>query len=593
MFSSLLRRLGGFLLWAGLAAAAAQDAGPTRIVIEGIGGEPADNVRAFLSLRATPCDAPFWRVQARFRKAEREIRRALEPFGYYRPHVDKALTPPAGKSDCWRARFRIDAGPRVHLRRVEVRVEGPARDEPAFQRLLATHGLAPGQPLRHDRYEALKRALLNLAQERGYVEARFRRHRLRVDPEAGTADVVLVLDSGPRYRFGATRFEQDVLAPEVVRRFLEYEPGDPFDQAALDKTQRALVSSGYFTSVMIRPRLEPSPDQQVPVTIRLEPAKRNRYAAGIGYATDIGPRFSLEYENRRITRDGHRLRFSATGSPVKSEASLAYLIPHGNPARESYDLSAGFKREVTDGIASDIARASFGRSDLLPQDWRQRLFLEFSYEDYDVADQVDQSLLLMAGGIWNRRVTDDPVHPTEGHRLTLELRGSAGVLVSSTRFIQALGRTKWIHALPRWIRWARETRVLLRAEVGATAVPAVADLPESLRFFAGGDQSVRGFDYKSLGARDLRGKVIGGRHLVTASLELDQYYFDQWGLWGLAAFVDAGNAFDDTLTEIEVGVGAGLRWRAPIGGTLRLDVAFALTEPGTPIRIHFTMGPDL
>ncbi len=563
-----------------------------KILIEGLDSEPAENVRAFLSLRNTPCDAPTWRLRARLRKAGAEIRKALEPFGYYRPHIEQTLTPAAGPEGCWQARFRIDPGPRIHLREVQVRVTGAAETDPAFHELLARNPLHPGDPLRHDRYEAFKRALMNLAHERGYVEARLRTHRLVVDPEAGSADIELVLASGPRYRFGTTRIEQDVLEPQLVRRFLEYEEGDPYDQGAIDDTQRALVGSGYFTRVMIQPAFEPSPERRIPITIRLEPAKRNRYAAGVGYATDIGPRFSLEYENRRLNRRGHRLRFSATGSPVKSEGLLTYLVPHGNPSKENYDLSAGFKHEVTDNTASDIARASIGRSDLLPWDWRQRIFLEFSYEDFDVADQAEASLLLMAGGIWNRRVTDDPVYPTEGHRLNLELRGSAGALVSTTRFVQAIGRAKWIHALDLPGTFIHQTRVLLRGEAGTTLVDEVTDLPESLRFFAGGDQSVRGFGYKSLGPHNAGGEVIGGRHLVTASLEFDQYYFEKWGLWGLAAFVDAGNAFNQAFKP-KVGAGIGLRWRAPIGGTIRLDLAFALTEPGTPVRIHFTMGPDL
>ncbi len=577
----------------GVVSVPALPATEPEIEIEGIGGDPAQNVRGFLSLRATPCDAPPWRLRARFRKADQEIRKALEPFGYYRPKVQGEWFPATKDSACWHARFRIDPGPQVRLRHVDVQVRGPAREDPAIRALLE-HGLPQaGDPLLHARYESLKRTLLNIAHDHGYVEAHFSTHELSVDPEAGTADIRLVLDSGPRYRFGPTTIQQDVLDPEVVRRFLEYERGEPYDQTRISDTQRALVSSGYFNGVIIRPKFEQSPRHEIPITVELQPVKRHRYAFGLGYATDIGPRFSLEYENRRVNRKGHRFRFSGTGSPVKSEASLVYVMPHGNPAKEFYDFTAGFKHEATDTSVSDIARASFGRSDTLPWDWRQRLFLDLSYEDFGVADQENTTFLLMGGGTWNRRVTDDPVHPSQGHRITFELRGSLGGLLSSVRFGQVVGRAKWIHAL-RWFEpTVRQTRILLRGDAGATLVDEVTDLPESLRFFAGGDQSLRGFEYKSLGPRNAAGEVTGGTHLLTGSLELDQYYFEKWGLWGLAAFVDAGNAFNDTPREVEVGAGVGLRWRAPIGGTIRLDVAFALTEPGTPMRVHFTMGPDL
>ncbi|HAI23845.1 MAG TPA: outer membrane protein assembly factor, partial [Alcanivorax sp.] len=117
----------------------------------------------------------------------------------------------------------------------------------------------------------------------------------------------------------------------------------------------------------------------------------------------------------------------------------------------------------------------------------------------------------------------------------------------------------------------------------------VTELPASIRFFAGGDASVRGFAYESLGPLDNDGEVIGGRHLLVGSLEYDHPISEQWSL---AVFTDAGNAFnnfDDY--EIRHSAGFGVRWRSPLG-PIRVDFARGIEE-GREWRLHLSMGPDL
>ena len=132
-------------------------------------------------------------------------------------------------------------------------------------------------------------------------------------------------------------------------------------------------------------------------------------------------------------------------------------------------------------------------------------------------------------------------------------------------------------------------RVILRGEAGVTIASEVTVLPASIRFFAGGDQSVRGYDYKELGPVDENGEVIGGRYLLVGSIEYDHRITDDWSV---AAFLDAGNAFDDFDEPLEQGAGFGVRWRSPVG-PVRLDIANAISKPGNHWRVHFTIGPDL
>jgi translocation and assembly module TamA len=550
------------------------------IRIEGVSGELRRNIQAQLSLANETCASPDWRIKSTFAASEPEIRKAMRALGYYQPviHSQFEWTP-----QCWQASFTIEPRPRVRLSEVDVRIFGEATDDPKFRQLLAKLPLKPGDFLHHGRYEDLKNRLLNLAEQQGFFDARLVKHELIVDPAQNLAWIRLHLDSGRRYAIGRIEIEQRILEPDFVRRYLPFKPGDPYTSSNLDKTYQILTDSGYFDDVEVRALRDQLEDFKVPIYLRLLARKRHFFKVGAGFDTNTGPRFSLGYENRRLNRRGHRLDFSGRFSPVRSELSSQYLIPWEHPAQETLSFQTGYLHEQTDILRTDSA--ALGARFLHPrQAAKETLGLDLKYESSRIHGADAQGALLLIPSVqWSYVRADEVLRPTRGFRADLSFRGGASLAGSPVRFLQARIYTKGVYQLP----W--QGRLLSRAEVGATWTDHFANLPASFRFFAGGDTSIRGYDYKRLGPKNQDGDVIGGRYLGVASLEYEQAFLKHWGA---AIFADAGNAFSSFAEPIQIGTGIGIRWYSPVG-PIRLDLAVPVNKDGLGFRIHVSMGPEL
>ncbi|MGR9099879.1 MAG: autotransporter assembly complex protein TamA [Gammaproteobacteria bacterium] len=548
--------------------------------VEGVEGEIRENVVNHLSLGGKSCDTPSWQLERLFKRADDEIRRALKVFGYYHATSEKAFT--TGEN-CWQARFTVVPGPRVIVSKLDVRILGEAAGDEAFIKVRQKFPLYEGEPLHHGRYEEAKRMLQSLATERGYFDARFTARQLRVDTKADSAEIILHFESGPRYRFGELRLNQEALSPEFVGSYVEIEDDEPYSGGKLAALNRALTNSGYFSAVDIRPRIQSADNFRVPVDVKLTPRKRHYWSLGVGFDTDTGPRGTAGYENRRVNQEGHRFSVNLKVSPVLSDVGTEYKIPLDNPAKDYFSLRAGFKREKTDSIDS-ISMVVGGRWAVLRESgWLETRSLDLLREDFDTGGDSGSATLLVPGISWSRSRSDNPLRIRDGYRVNFEIRGGYDALLSDTSFFQGKAYGKKIASLP----W--EGRIIGRAELGATAVDDFSKLPASYRFYAGGDQSVRGYAYKQLGPRDNNGDTRGGRFLSVFSLEYDHPILENWRI---AAFVDTGNATDRFGVNLKTGVGGGIRWQTPIG-LLRLDIAFPLNEAEDDFRIHFAMGPEL
>ena len=558
-----------------------------RIEIDGIEKDLRRNVLASLSLEDARDDDDLneERIRRLHARGEEEIATALQPFGYYRPDVQASLS---RDGEVWVARYDVDPGPPLKVASLDVRVEGEGANDPWFQRDVREFPLQEGEPLYHPDYEGGKQRFVDDAASNGYLDADFQTSEMRVDLDAYTADVVLLFATGPRYRFGPVTFNQDFLDPDLVRGYVTFEQGEILDMDELLQMQNALSDSPYFQRVEVLPRRDLAQGVEVPIEVNLTPSKHQRWSAGAGYGTDTGPRGTVALELRRINRQGHRGNVELRGSQIEKSGQAQYQIPGAYPRTDVLTFSLGYSDLRTDTSESKSSLVGVGLTQARGE-WREALALNAQREDFEVGLDEGRSELLIPQATWTRVRADDRISTTHGDRVEFTIRGADESVGSNASFLQAAAQGKLIRS------FADRFRFITRLQVGHTETEQLRELPPTIRFFAGGDQSVRGFGYQDLGPLDEAGNVIGGEDLLTGSVELEYRFLEKWMFlekWGVAVFYDTGNAMRTFSGSLEEGAGVGLRWVSPIG-PIRADAAWALSEPGTPVRFHLTVGPDL
>ncbi|QFY90769.1 outer membrane protein assembly factor [Magnetovirga frankeli] len=571
--------LPGLLLVGLLAVPGVLVAATPSIQIDGLNATQLQNARAFLGLSGLKCDTAQWRLQSALDKAPQEITQGLQALGHYRPKISGGqLKREAG---CWSVNYRVDPGTPVKLAEVDVQIQGEASDDRRFARLLRDLPLKPGQVLNHGAYEDLKTQLLSLASQRGYFEARFSDHRLLIKPSSGQAWVHLRLQSGSRYRFGQISYQQEGLNEALLRRYEDFEPDEPFSTNKLNRFQQALMASNYFDNVMVKPQQDRA-SKRVNLEVELTGRKQLAYGIGLGFSTDEGPRASFDFEKRYVNKRGHRFRTSGKLSAIGGNLISSYAIPLDDPTQEWLTFSGQFEQEETD--SSDRYTFSLGAkmtSDL-GNNWLQTLALDLMHEEYEVGSLKDHATPLVPSISWEQTRRKGRNLIREGHQFKLKLAAAPVDFSNGSRFVQAEGSAFWIGT-----PW-ENGRILARGQLGATWAEDAERLSVSHRFFAGGDRSIRGYDFESLGPKNPSGEVIGGTYLAVASLEYEHRVLSDWAV---AAFVDSGNAYDDDLNDIYTGVGLGLRWFSPIG-PIKLDLAHPLDDPDNDFRVHLSIGPE-
>lgn len=556
-----------------------------KVEVTGVEDEQLQNVLGYLPLytfnnKAAPSPA---RMRYLHKAADDAVKSALRPFGFYRAELEKTLQQIEGS---WIAKYDVTAGERIPVGSLDIQLIGAGLEDPEFIAAINKSPLKLATPFLHSDYEDLKKHFQVLASQRGYFDAKLVKNQIQINLAQYKAHIKLHFKTGKRYKLGEVNFKQDKpwLDDSFLNKYVDIEEGQVYDSSDLQQLQGDLSNTEYYSRVELGVSPENATNLVIPVDVNLVAKKPHKYIFGVGYGTDTGARAKLGINGRRFNSSGHQYNAELLLSQIKYGIAGEYLIPGQDPRSDTYGIRASYEDEHSNNRNYKAINLG-GYYKYRDQLWMKTVALDYRIEKYELADDNETSSLLIPSIDWTRTYPSEMekrIYATSGTWLQLRLRGGHESLLSDTSFVQPQLAAKWIHS------FANKSRVITRGALGTTWVDNWDKLPTSLRYFAGGDKSLRGYEYGVI-APSIDGDVVGGKHLTEISLEYEHPIADKWSI---AVFTDIGDAFDEK-PDYKSGVGIGLHWVSPIG-PVRIDLGHGLNDPpGNKLRLHLTIGPDL
>lgn len=508
-----------------------------------------------------------------------EAKDAAATEGYFSAEVTADID---SSVDPWVVRLHVVPGERTRVEEVDIRFSGPVTADgearPVVQRVRQNWSLRRGQPFRQDDWEAAKRAAVRDLASWRYAAAKIASSEAHIDPKSAHARLTVEIASGPPFQFGeihvtGARRYSDALVVNLA----PFRTGDVYDRDKLLLYQQRLLESGYFASVQAEIDADPARAAAAPLNVGVLEGNSQRIEGGLSYNTDVGPRVELRYGNMDIFDKSWRFRSSVRLDQKIKDLRLDWdSPPRPGAVWENYfaqateqNIQGEFTRNQTLGVSHNFG---FGPTPAA-------LILSATSEDESIGDSVaDHRDAIYFGGRQQLRRTDSLVLPRRGYVGTVEVGGAPAGL-SSRAFVRGLISATLFFPV------GRSADLVLRGQGGAVLSNGLEGIPSNFVFRTGGDQTVRGYAYQSLGVQQA-GAIVGGRRLLVGSAE---YIFWISDVWGLATFADIGDAWDAGLRppKLARGYGGGVRFRTPIG-PVRADLAYG--ERTGEWRLHFSVG---
>jgi translocation and assembly module TamA len=379
------------------------------------------------------------------------------------------------------------------------------------------------------------------------------------------------------------------------------------DDIDLDNLERLRTQQQKQQAEKERLRQQAREEQVIPVLVTLNSDILNVIETGVGYGTDTGARLRSQYRRAIVNKRGHSFDANLELSEIRQSIDGRYSIPYNHPLNDYISLVGGYEREERNDVATEgsliIESAVLGADRIIknPRGKWQHTFgtryrLDRLTEKGIVGAETSQDTFaqfisrpeqesLLFGYEASKTISDLRVNPTKGFKQTYRIDVGSENLLTDTN-LAIVNAT--FNGLYSWGD-SKNHQFVGRAQGGYIFADSFIDIPYNLRYFTGGDQSIRGFDYKSLSPIE-EGYKVGGQALAIGSMEYN-YQFKEG--WRAAVFTDIGNAYDKKFSnDTAYGAGVGIRWASPIG-PIRIDVASGLSDDGHPIRIHFFIGSAL
>jgi len=550
--------------------------------------------------------------------AKDNTEQALQALGYYQAKIimkinkGQAITNTSItrkiSQDPWQLKLNITLNSPTFLDKVIIVVDGEASQDPAFQALLKNHLIKQGEQLHHGNYEVLKADLLSLALQRGYFNGELTDNKIVIKKKYHYADITLRYKSGPRYQFGDVTFNDFDLESELLSSLIPFQPNEYYSTTAFHQLQHQLQSTQYFSSIIAvsGDKIEDEIHHKftIPINVSLTSAKSHQFDFGVGYATNTKIRLSAAWRTPLINKYGHFQETKFEYSPLNPTGKFIYSIPLSHPNRDLLQFQINIETEDYADLKTKFYSTQVGRL-VSNNNWQRQLYIRYHKEvwKYELDEntpnidwsELDAASYLIPGITWSKTIRSGPsLDPSEGFRQMYNIEGAHLKVGSDNSFFRLHGRWNYITTL------AANHRLVARAELGAIYVDRDAELAPSLRFYAGGDQSIRGFSYQSIGSTIPSSSnleqavpiVVGSTRLMVASIEY-QYYLNN--KWRIALFSDGGSAANKGEFEPVYSFGTGLHYLSPVGA-IKFDAAYGINDHDNQKngwRLHINLGAEL
>ncbi|MBD2780118.1 autotransporter assembly complex protein TamA [Xenorhabdus szentirmaii] len=556
-----------------------------RLKVEGLSGELEKNARVQLSNISTDEVSPDGRFRARVEKA---IRQGLRPLGYYAPTIEftyQENTPPARPV----LTAKVTLGEPVRVEQVHVDLEGGAKTDEDYSALIKKNMPKEGAILNHGEYEDFKNSLTGLAVKKGYFDAVMKKSELGVSKERHESIWDFDFDSGQRYRFGPVTFQGSQIRESYLDNLIPFKQGEYYTSEQLAEFNRRLVDTGWFNSAIVVPDFKmgrENKERLLPLDASLVPRSANYVELGGGYSTDVGPRLQAKWKKPWLNPRGHSLSTSLNVSAREQVIDASYKMPlKVNPLEEYYELQTGYKRKDLNDTISDTATLNLARNWDRSAGWQYGINLRWSLSHFTQANVTNTTMLIYPGANVSRIRQRGGTMPYWGDSQRYSIDISDKDWQSDVDFFV-------FQANHVWIRTYNEAhRFVMRADFGWIETNEFDEVLPDLRFFAGGDRSIRGYKYQKVSPKDKKGKLIGASKLAVGSLE---YQYNVHGNWWSALFIDSGEAVNDIKkSNFKTGAGIGVRWASPVG-PIKFDIATPIGDSDNHgVQFYIGLGAEL
>lgn len=575
LFNRLLRFFCFFLLLASLSTIAA-DTTIEDYEINGISGDLKSNVALYLKPLVGEKHTRTLR-----RYAKNQVENGLKALGYYSPLVNVDFD--KGEREII---VNVERGSATRIESFIVTLNGEAKHDPVIQNVIDELALKQGDILNHGVYTNAHKKIESALLELGYFDAKWPARKFEVSLKKHSAVITFTINSGVRYQFGDVLITNQSPAEKYIRSLAPFKTGKPYKASFISDYNLELSSTPYFTSVRVYADIPARKNSQVPIKVDVLHKPANSYEVGGGFNSELGPKIRFKWSKPWITENGHYFESNLNVAEKQQDISMAYTIPVNDPNDDLWRVSAGYKLEdeLADDIYSEILTGQLQRQWLTEHKWVRTAFIRREQETYRIGDGIKRTTEMLLPGIsYARKQSKGGTTPYSGEQWSISAEFGLDSVLSSTNIVRVQLQHAWLQT------YLNKHLVFLKANLGAMLVQNIRTVPYSLRFYAGGDQSVRGFAYHSISPVNDNGDRIGGKYLIATTAEYNYQFAKNWRA---ALFVDGGTATNDFSEQFEVGAGFGFRYLTPIG-PIRIDHAWGLTKESKSTRLSITIGPEV